>query len=400
MNSNSINWVQRFNNEETFLWLEDPNQKIKLHLLLKNFKSFITLFDFEKQPPMVAFSAPKLFSQRMSTRIGIMPKLPKNWLRRLGPFISGASVGGQLGRWEKLSGLVHRVFFPSSQRAQVTALACTLPRDSGRPLSRWSSAELVKTVIDKGIASSISAATIRNWLRAEKIKPWQYHSWQKSTDPRFLERATVVLNLYEQAQELARRKEIIVCADEKTSIQARKLTGGVTAAGPDTPMKVGDRYQRGGALNLFAGLLVHSGETIARCFERKRFVEFQMFLSMVFKSLWCKKIKVLHYIFDNGPTHAPKSIEAWIANLKLPFRVKIHWLPVHASWLDQVEIIFSPLKNKILSPAHFDDKQDLEKVLMHYFNERNKNPKPIRWTYTAAQLQKKFAPKLVPALCA
>ena len=227
-------------------------------------------------------------------------------------------------------------------------------------------------------------------FRSEKIKPWQVRSWQHSTDPRFLERATVVLNLYERAQELARQKQFIVCADEKTSIQARKLTGGVRPAAPDSPMKAGDRYERKGALTLFAGLLVHTGETLARCFKRKRFVEFQTFLSMIFESLWCKRIKVLHLILDNGPTHAPKSVEAWIQTLKLPFKVHIHWLPVHASWLDQVEIVFSPLTRKVLNPAHSQDVEDLEQRILHYFSERNKNPKPIEWSYTSAQLRKKF----------
>ncbi|MBI5299631.1 MAG: IS630 family transposase [Deltaproteobacteria bacterium] len=291
-----------------------------------------------------------------------------------------------------------RVFFPSTQRAQVTALACTLPRDSGKPFSRWSSSDLSQAAKERGIVKSISPSTIRLWLRQEKIKPWQTQSWQQPTDPRFLEKATVVLNLYEQAQSLAGRKEIVVCADEKTSIQARKLTGGVIAAKPGSVVKVGDRYERKGALNLFAGLLVHTGETIARCFERKRFVEFQTFLSMIFESLWCKRIKVIHLILDNGPTHAPKSIEAWIQKLTLPFEVKIHWLPIHASWLDQIEIVFSPLQRKVLTSSHSEDKQDLEKFIMHYFSERNKNPKPIQWSYTAPQLRKQFQHKFIPQL--
>lgn len=138
----------------------------------------------------------------------------------------------------------------------------------------------------------------------------------------------------------------MICTDEKTSIQARKLTGGVTAASPGQTVRVGDRYQRKGALQLFAALLVSTGETIARCFNRKRFLEFQSFLQTVFNSLWCKKIRCLYLIMDNGTTHAPKKIEAWIKTLKLPFEVKIHWLPVHASWLDQVEIVFSQLQKK------------------------------------------------------
>jgi DDE superfamily endonuclease len=251
---------------------------------------------------------------------------------------------------------VGRAFSPSATRAQVTALACSLPRDSGRPLSRWSAPELARAVIQQGIVSSISASTVKRWLQADQIQPWQYRSWQRPTDPRFLERAILILDLYERAQGLARKGHIIVCADEKTSIQARKATGGTRPAGPGQPMHFGDRYRRRGAVQLLAGLLVHRGDTLARCFERKRFGEFQAFLRMLFASLWCKRIRVLHLILDNGSTHAPKQLAAWIRTLGLRFDIRIHWLPVHASWLDQVEIVFSVLQKKVLIPNDFDSR--------------------------------------------
>ena len=279
-------------------------------------------------------------------------------------------------------------------RAQVTALACTLPADSSQPLSRWSASELVARVIAQKIVPRISAATIRLWLRAERIKPWQYHCWQKSTDPRFLEKATVVLGLYEQAAKLAHRGEIVVCADEKTCMQALALTDGVCASTVDRPMRVGHRYRRRGILNLFAALLVHRGQTMACCEERKRFVEFQDFLRMIFGSLWCRGIRVLHLILDNGPTHAPKQIESWIAAQRLAFAVKIHWLPINASWLDQVEILFSPLQRKALRPSHFADREQLRQRVLGYLEQRNRHAQPIRWTYTKADLRQDWGQHL------
>jgi hypothetical protein len=279
-------------------------------------------------------------------------------------------------------------------RAQVTALACTLPKDSGRPLSRWSATELAQQVRDNAIVSAISPATIRRWLRQERIKPWQYRSWQKPTDPRFLEKATVVLDLYEQAAGRAQRGEIVVCADEKTCMQALTVTGGVEAAQPYRPLRVGCRYRRQGIVNLFAALLVHSGQTMARCYERKRFVDFASFLSMLFGSLWCQRIAVLHLIVDNGPTHAPKQIESWIKARRLRFRVKIHWLPINASWLDQVEIVFSPLQRKVLTPNHFQDQEELKGRVLDFFEERNRHPRPIQWSYTAADLRRHMAKSL------
>jgi hypothetical protein len=182
---------------------------------------------------------------------------------------------------------------------------------------------------------------------------WQFRSWQRPTDPRFLEKAIPILDLYARAQSLSQQGHIIVCTDEKTSIEARKAEGGTIPAGRGHALHVGDRYQRRGAVQLFAGLLVHTGETLARCFEHKRFREFQAFLQMLFASLWCKRVRVLHLILDNGSTHAPKQLAAWIRALSLPFDIRLHWLPVHASWLDQIEIIFSVLQRKVLMPNDF-----------------------------------------------
>jgi len=271
----------------------------------------------------------------------------------------------------------------------VTALACTLPRDSGKPLSRWSASELARVVIQRGIVRSISGSTIKRWLKADRIKPWQYHSWQRPTDPRFLEKAIPILTLYERAQALARKGHRIVCADEKTSIQARRACGRTTPARPGRPLHLPDRYQRQGAVQLFGGLLVHTGETLARCFERKRFVEFQVFLRMLFGSLWCRRIRSLHLILDNGSTHAPKRLPAWLRTLDLPFPVHVHWLPVNASWLDQIEIVFSDLQRKALTPNDFDSTHHVRQRILGFFAERNRRARPIQWTYTSQKLMAK-----------
>ncbi len=273
---------------------------------------------------------------------------------------------------------------------RVTALACTLPRDSGKPLSRWSAAELARAVIQRGIVRRISGATIKRWLNADQIKPWQYRSWQRPTDPRFLEKAIPILNLYERAQALARKGHIIVCADEKTSIQARKACGRTTPARPGRPVHLADRYQRRGAVQLFAGLLVHTGETLARCLERKRFVEFQLFLRMLFGSVWCQRIRSLHLVLDNGSTHVPKRLAPWIRTLHLPFNVRLHWLPVNASWLDQIEIVFSQLQKKVLMPNDFESPGHVRRSILAFFDDRNRYARPIHWSYTSQTLLAKF----------
>jgi hypothetical protein len=94
--------------------------------------------------------------------------------------------------------------------------------ENGKPWQRWSGEKLAMVAVEKGISDSISASTIRRWLDEDKVKPWQYHFWQKPNDPMFVQKATPVLELYEKASELAEQGEAVACMDEKTSIQARK----------------------------------------------------------------------------------------------------------------------------------------------------------------------------------
>ena len=154
--------------------------------------------------------------------------------------------------------------FTALQRAQMIALACSAPRAHGKPWPRWSGEKLAQVAIEQHIVAHIAPGTIRAWLRQDKIKPWRYHSWQRSTDPHFVDKASPVLDLYEHAQALAAQGEAVVCSDEKTSIQARQRVSATKAAAPGYPLHVADRYKRMGAVQLFCALVVASGLTFAR----------------------------------------------------------------------------------------------------------------------------------------
>lgn len=272
------------------------------------------------------------------------------------------------------------------------ALACTKPMKHGKPWQRWSGEKLALVAVEKGIADSISASTIRRWLDGDRLKPWQYHFWQKPTDPMFVQKATPVLDLYEKAPELAEQGEAVVCMDEKTSIQARKPLHETRPAVPEHPNQVASRYERKGALQLFCALMVATGATFAQCFDRKCFSDFQAFLISFFAHVQSLGVKVLHIILDNASTHAPKRLTGWLASLDITLEVHIYWLPKCASWLDQAEIIFSKLQRDLLTPSDFDSKGQLRDGIMDYFAELNRNPRPVKWTYTKAKLVAKFCP--------
>jgi DDE superfamily endonuclease len=155
-------------------------------------------------------------------------------------------------------------------------------------------------------------------------------------------------------------------------------------------------------VQLFGALLVASGVTFARTRSGKTFADFTAFLLEVLQSARCAGLQVVHLMLDNGSTHAPKQLGPWMAALALSFEVRIYWLPTHASWLDQVEIIVSKGQRDVLTPNDFPSTLALEKQLKTYFDELNRHPKPIQWTYTKTTLLAQFGtsqPVKIPAAC-
>ena len=143
-------------------------------------------------------------------------------------------------------------------------------------------------------------------------------------------------------------------------------------------------------MQLFCALRVASGLTFARTRSGKKCADCQAFLLELFQSALCAGLQVVHLMLDHGSTHAPKQWGAWMASLALSFPVKISWLPTHASWLDQVEIIFSKVQRDVLTPNDCPSTLALEKQLTHYCAALNRHPKPIQWTYTKTKLMAKF----------
>lgn len=298
--------------------------------------------------------------------------------------------------WKTCPDQERRSVFPSEVRAQATALACSLPKEKGVVLSLWSLAEIAKHLLCAQASTTISTSTLWRWFAADKLKPWRYHNWQHILDPqKFLERARPVLQVYEQAVELLQKGIWAVCVDEKTSIQARQLEQEPVPAKPDQPVHVAARYQRKGALQLFAGLSVADGCKYGQTSERKRFVDFQSFLlQVILPEALRRKVHTLILILDNGSTHAPKKLENWLEEqVRLnhwSLTIKVYWLPTNASWLDQIEIWFSVLQRKLLTPNHFHSTEELAQAIMQFISCENVSPKPIHWTYTVQKLETKL----------
>ena len=332
--------------------------------------------------------------------IGVISKLVATSAPPIESFASGAVAGPKPNRSLMLRGRVPRGVFPPLVRAQVTATACSLPRSLGVPLARWSRAELARRVAAACPVASVSPSTVGRWLQAEKIRPWRYRLWQHIHDPTaFLQRARPVLQLYGRAHRLLERGTWVVCVDEKTSIQARQAEQAPRPAARRHRTRVAPRYKRRGARHLLAALSVADGQVVGQCSKRKRFVDFQSFISSVLVPAAQRRgVHTIALILDNGTTHAPKQLEGWLREQAQAqhwgVTLQVFWLPTNASWLDQIEIWFSILQRKLLEPNHFASTDALEQAIADYITYYTQTAKPIKWTYTVEKLEQKLGSHL------
>jgi len=232
----------------------------------------------------------------------------------------------------------------------VKAIACALPKEHGLPLSRFSRAELHRLVIERGVCEA-SASTIARWLSEDALKPWQHRSWIFPTDPAFLEKAGPVLDLYQGRFEgkLLHPGEFVICADEKPSIQARRRP------------RVFGRSEPRGAIDPFDRLV----------------------RQLMSKEPYASARRVF-WIVDNGSSHrGQKAVDR--LQRRWPNLILIH-LPVHASWLNQIEIYYSIVQRKVLEPNDFANLAELARTLNTFEHRWNKIAEPFDWRFTRDDL--------------
>lgn len=276
--------------------------------------------------------------------------------------------------------------FSAVQIAQVKALACQLPAAVGVPLARWSCPELAREAVTQNIAAQVSAATVRRWLAQDAIKPWQFRSWLFPRDPDFAVKAGRVLDLYDGRWEgrKLRPGEFVISADEKTSIQARCRCHPSLPPGRARMMRVNHEYERGGALAYLAAYDVHQAQVFGRCAPTTGITPFMALVEQVMTSQPYASAKRVFWIVDNGSSHRGQAAIDRLAR-RFPNAVMVH-TPVHASWLNQIEIYFSVVQRKVVSPNDFPDLAEVEQRLTEFEERYNQTARPFGWTFTRDDL--------------
>jgi len=276
--------------------------------------------------------------------------------------------------------------FPPSVVVDVKRLACELPSHSDVPLARFTIPELHREVLARGIVGQISGVTLWRWLSADALQPWRHRSWIFPRDPQFAEKAGRVLDLYGRTWKRAalRRDEYVISADEKPSLQARCRKHPTLAPGPGRPMRIEHEYFRTGALTYLAAWDVHRAKLFGRCEPKTTIGAVDRLVKQVMTTEPYRSARRVFWIADNCSSHRG---EKAVARFRAQWpRLTLVHTPVHASWLNQVEIYFSIVQRKVVTPNDFTALRELEDRLLAFQRRYEQTAKPFQWTFTRTDL--------------
>lgn len=289
--------------------------------------------------------------------------------------------------------------FPPELVVQIKALACEIPAVRGLPLSRFSCADIVREAQHCGIVARISDTTVWRWLHEDAIRPWQHRTWIFPRDPDFPRKAARILDLYAKRWEGKRLRpdEFVLSADEKTSIQARIRKHPTLPPRPHCAARVEHEYARGGAWAYLAALDVHRAKVFGRCEQTTGIEPFGRLVAQVMTQPPYRNARRVFWIMDNGSSHRGQPCVQRLTKA-FPNLVPVHG-PVHASWLNQIEIYFSIVQRKALTPNDFSCLNEVEDRLLRFQEYYESMATPFEWRFTRddlARLTKKFVPEPTP----
>jgi hypothetical protein len=279
-----------------------------------------------------------------------------------------------------------RPTFPPLDKATLKAIACEAVFEDEVPLSRQSLADLTARA-GQALGKPISRSTVWRVLDADAIKPWQYEHWIFPRDPQFAVKAGVILDLYAGLWQDERLdpEDRIISADEKTSIQARVRCHATLGPAPGRRRRVEPEYERGGALQYFAAWDVQEGLVLGRCEATTGIAPFGRLVAQVMERPAYRDAPRVFWVVDNGSSHRGEAAKQRLVQA-YPNAILVH-TPVHASWLNQVEIYFSLVQRKVLTPNDFADLAAVEQRLRLYEELTNRSPRPFAWQFDRAKLK-------------
>ena len=317
-------------------------------------------------------------------------KSQRAWTHRDRSSASGVNASSRSGWRDSKSsrGEADPLAFPPSVVVAVKALACQLPFECGRPLSRWSLSEFKREVLRRGIVASVGESTLWRWLAQDAIRPWTHRSWIFPRDPDFEAKACRVLDLYGGRWKGRRLQpaDCVISADEKSGVQILKRCHPIIPPGQGRPALVEHEYRRKGTLAYLAAWDVRRARLYGRCEPKVGIAPFERLVEQVMGDEPYRSAPRVFWILDNGTSHrGTRCVERF--HHRWPNAIVVH-LPKHASWLNQIEIFFSIVQRKVLTPADFASVDELEDRLLRFQAHYQKVAKPFEWRFTRRDLAK------------
>ena len=263
---------------------------------------------------------------------------------------------------------------------------------NGRTVGHPQAVDSLRVVIrvawtETAIVAAISASTIRRILARDTIKPWQHQSWIFIRDPQFAVKAERVLGLYARTFDgvALGPDKYVISSDEKISIQARCRCHPTLAPGAARTMRVNHEYQRKGALAYLAAYDVHHARVFSHRNPTTSIVAFMTLAEQVMTQEPYATAKRVFWVVDNGSSHRGQAAADRLT-ARFPNAVMIH-TPIHASWLNQIEIYFSIIRRTALTPNDFTSLDQVEDRLTAFEQRYNQTARPFRWKFTPADLE-------------
>jgi transposase len=262
---------------------------------------------------------------------------------------------------------------PTITPAKVQEVVRKTTQEKPSNATQWST----RTMAEE---AGLSEKSVRRIWHKHGLKPHLSRTFKVSNDPEFAEKLEAIIGLYLNPPEHA----IVLCADEKSQIQALDRTQ------PGLPLKKGrcgtmtHDYKRNGTATLFAAMSTLDGTVISMCDDRHRHQEWLKFLRVI--DDLTPPGKDLHLIADNYATHKHPKVQRWLARHP---RFHMYFTPTSSSWLNMVERFFRDLTERRLRRGIFRDVEELIMAIGDYIDKHNDKPRPFVWTAKAADILEK-----------
>lgn len=305
----------------------------------------------------------------IAERLGVSVQTVSLWRGRTAQLgVAGLREGQRAGRPRRIG---------EAARLELIALACEPQEEHGRVTPTLD--ELVERAITRGVLTQISRSHLQRILQAGDMRPHRVQQWLHSTDPDFREKVNVICELYRAPPP----GTVVLSIDEKTGIQA------IERKHLDRPPQAGRlrrrefEYIRHGTQTLIAALNVHTGQALATCRDRRTQIDLLEFMEEVAVAYPSQPV---HIIWDNLNTHRAQAVWAQF-NARHGGRFQFHFTPLHASWVNQIELWFGIYSRRVLRHASHTSKEHLRERTERFIEQRNATARPFKWSFQGYALQ-------------